>query len=379
MSKRFLAASFLPVLAVVLLTSCFVFGSRESDGGPRAAPAPPRPAWYVLEGGRLVAAAAGELTAAAPESLLPWTLQERVAAFARLGDAVYFAVNGYGVVRVDAHQLATMSAPGAANPFTYFYDRALFRGRTLRALLPETDALLCHVYRDTLLETAGGSNETAEPNLARLRPGSEGFQMDFVRPPFQAAAPGWQAVSVAREQSGVYWLEWKRAIDERVEFAYTTYEPATGRETRVSRDDFRNAYGMIPLQAFTPRAGSARDLLVATLASVAPADEYLHIVASDGSDSPRHYVRLPEGSGETSRQISLFADAGRAFTLEPDGILREARDGSIEVRTSRLAELPKGFVYSDLFVIGSTLVASWEQVDFFRVGRAGILVKPRAF
>ena len=77
---------------------------------------------------------------------------------------------------------------------------------------------------------------------------------------------------------------------------------------------------------------------------------------------------------ERVRQIPVFAAAGRAFALEPDGTLLEAADGSPEVRTRQLPALPQGFVYTDLLVAGATLVATWEQVDFFRVGTAGMLI-----
>jgi hypothetical protein len=240
------------------------------------------------------------------------------------------------------------------------------------------------VYRNSLFADASGGDGPEPPNLVRLRPGAEGYQADFVRPPFQALAPGWQVVSVARPPGGPYWLEWKRAAGDRTEFAYTSFDVATGDEKTISREEFRAAYGGVSLEGFVAREGRALDLLVSRIASGGREGDYLHISVGVGGGGgvggvATHYLRMPAGSGEATRQVAVFAETGRALALEADGTLLAAADGSAEVRSSRLPALPRGFVYSDLFVTGTTLVAAWEQVDFYQVGRAGLLITPIPF
>ncbi len=364
MSQRPAAAFVLPILFITL-SSCLPSGSRQAVERP--APAA-ETAWFVLDNGRFVEVTGQRLPAAAAEAFVPWTTAERIGGFARLAGAAYAAVNGYGVARIGAEN----------DRFSYFYDRSLFAGRTFQAVLGEADALLCHVYRNTLLAADAGSKGAEPPNLVRMKPGRDGYEADFLRPPFQAARPDWQAVSIARTADSRAWIEWKKVSSDRVEFAYTTYDLATGSEEPVSREAFRAANSGVSLEGFVPRAGRALDLLVARIASSAQPGDYLCITAGGGA-AARHYVRVPPGGGGTTRQVAAYADDRRAVALEPDGTLLWIVEGASEVVVSRLPPLPPGYVYCDLLVTGHTLIAAWEQVDFFRVGRAGLLLKTDAF
>lgn len=359
------AVAFVLAFLLLALSSCLPSGSREPAG---KAASSPTETWFVLENGRLVEVAGSALPGAAAEAFVAWTNAERIGGFARLGGALYASVNGYGVTRI--------ASDGSA--FAYFYDRSLFGGRTLQAMLSEADALLCHVYRNTLLGDRLHGQGLEPPNLVRMRPGRDGYAADFLLPPFQAAGPEWQAVSLARASDGLAWLEWKKVSGDRVDFAYTTFDLATLKETPVTREAFRAANAGVPLQGFAPRPGRALDLLVEHVASSARPGDYLCIsVGGDASAGP--YVRVPEGGAGTTRRVAAFAQGGRALALEPDGTLLSATDGSSQVSRLRLPLLPPGYVYCDLVAAGATLVASWEQVDFFRVGRAGLLVRTGGF
>jgi hypothetical protein len=352
-------------LALIAAAAVVVAAACTRAPQPVAAPGAPAPAWYVLDAGRFAPLAGGPLPSAPAPAMLPWTAQERVAGFARLGAAVYAAVNGQGVAAV------TVDGDGAR--FDYLYDKAVFRGRTFKTLIAEGGALLCHVYKDALFDVPGG--DAAAPNLVRMRPGAQGFEMDFVRTSLQAAEPGWQPVSVVRvraDQAAVlYLIEWKRAAADTVEFAYTSLDLSTGREARITREEFRAAYRAEALDGFAPRPGSAADLLVSRIAAETPAGQYLHVEV-EGSGGPRHFVRLPAGGGESALTVTVVEVGGDALALVPDGALLRARGGVVS--SARMPALPQGYVYTGFAALGDTIVASWEQADFFKVGRAGLVV-----
>ncbi len=304
---------------------------------------------------------------------LPWTVQARVSDLAALDGALYLAVNGHGLARVE-----TPRKRGAPTGFRYFYEPSLFRYRTLTTLVPGDGSLTCHLYFNSLLNLAGADELPVQGlSLLSLRP-QEGVYRQL-RMPFQGSHPGWEAVGFFPLSRQEFLLEWKLAGPERTLFAYSRYDLASSTERPAARQQYREAWEPQPLEGQLP--GELEPLVRELLGRPegAQVSLFLGVRSAAGPLLRRYARRSPSGPEPADRLLTAFAflDGERRLLLGSDGSLLAARTGDAPdaaLSARRLPALPAGFQYTGLFVLDGLLFAPWEQADFTTTGAAGIFI-----
>ena len=303
----------------------------------------------------------------------PWTVGARVSDLALLDGALYLAVNGYGV--------AALEAPHSEREpprFRYFYDPALFRWRTLTALIPQDGSLLCHLYFNRLLNVAA-AQDLAVRGLCLLRLHPDKGIYRTVPVPFASAHPDWECVGLAPQSPNLMFMEWKYSGDEETRFQYTRLRLPGLEEQACLRSEFRQALQPIPADRGLPRPlGQLFQEAVRREGSDSTA---LHFVMrSAGDPLPSRYAHTPPGFQQSAgaRLLTLhgFRDGQRLLLLCPNGVLLESDEGA-SPRLRRLPPLPEGFAYTDLFVFQELLLAVWEQSLFLQTGASGVLISPQ--
>jgi hypothetical protein len=374
-----LCVSILCLPPALSLSSCSP-GDRTAEGsGDRAGRRAGNPAgadeserepselWFQLRDGRFeqITGPAGHR----PTGRRPWTVQERISDMAELDGRPYLAVNGYGVSAL------TLGPDGFAR-FQPFYDPLLFAHRTFSRILPQEGSLLCHVYFNSLLnEVSPDRLDLHGVSLMRLFPREGIYRLRT--PPFQRRNPDWECVGFVPDEHGQALLSWKHSSPQETRFDYTRLDLEDGTESAAERAEYREAMSFAPLgrgldaglRALTKE--TARRLDDAT----APTGVQF-LVREKGRIAPRRYQVLPPGfeSAEPTRLVLLTVEhrRGRFLLLTPNGQLLQAAEGAGRVGSRRLPSLPEGFVYTDLLLSGTLLIAAWEERDFTDVGAAGV-------
>ena len=365
---RLVGAAFLSCVALLSCSASARQAPHEAPGqarGPAALARMSEPGtWYLLDNGRL-------RESAGPEDknipFLPWTVQSRVAAFLQVGGRLFVAVNGWGVIALQADPLTVSDAASLE-------DRTLFEGRTINGMYAEGREVLVDLYRNTLFDTPAPLSPPA--SLARIDPETGAIAGEAL--PLTKA--GWEASDVVHLPDGRWAMAWKRTTADRVEFKYETFAPEKGTEQAMSRTAFLGSYGYReidkapgPLQeinaAVTVPAGRATviDYLVKGPA-LAWVDRYRAGPAK----------KLFSGDAELLT-VPVFREGSVFFALVADGVV-------VAGGVSRLARplviplpaLPPGYSYTDLWSDGKRLVVSWERQRFTEVGAAGLFVRPIA-
>lgn len=360
--------------------------SPPPEPGPRASGS-----WFVLRHGlleRLPGAPDASALSGAARSL-PWTVQARVADLSLRGGTLYVAVNGYGLA-------SSPFPPPATSRFSTAYSEELFAGRTLTEILADPSGMLLHLYVDRTL--AAPAQATPAPRggpvclVAVRQPagaaGLSGASYEPLAVPFHSGHPTWEAVAMVRTTATELCLEWKRSGDARTEFAYTRFAWRTGAETVIDRRTFRDAYGFGSLDS--PQADPAvRAVYRAVIERPAPergraGDTALHLVVRAEGAPAERYRHQPPGYAASEAPDLVTVPArwagGSLWALAPAGALLRATAGGQEVRALELPALPPSCRYTG-FVVGADggsdwVAASWEEIDFTRVGAAGLYVGP---
>jgi hypothetical protein len=99
-------------------------------------------------------------------------------------------------------------------------------------------------------------------------------------------------------------------------------------------------------------------------------------VVSPEFPAPRYFALRADESGEPLELAGFYRPPDRAALLFPDGRGIAARTEADGLRAQRftLAPLPAGFVYTRIALVGSVLIAAWEEQEDWRVGAAGFMV-----
>jgi hypothetical protein len=333
---------------------------------------PGQGAWYVLRDGNLVSGRPTEEDG--PETLLPWTVQERVVDLLVHDGTLVLAVNTRGIVTAPF-------PPGA--PFTDRAEPTLFAGRTITEIFDGPEGLLVHMYVNRTL--AGPHPPRGGPGLAFVRIAdpapSDGPTYLPIRPAFQAEHPDWEAVAVVRVSDTAYAVEWKRTDAERTEFFYTRYTVGAGDEEPMDQRSFRGAFGF---KARSPDA-TTQALFQAAIRAVGQgagrAQTAVHLVLRDGERTERLRYQ-PSGYARADLVDLVVVPARRAkdnlWALTPEGHLLGVAIGTRQVTVQSLPPLPQGYRYT-AFVLSEadpepTIAAAWEEVRFTSVGQAGLYV-----
>ncbi len=352
------AACSLALLGLLALTGC----ARPSRSA--AAPAAdPNARFFQLDGGIFDRVAGPAAPGHRPAR--PWTVQERIADLAFLGDTLWLAVNGHGLAAV---------VPGDPPSFAARYDDWFFPHRTITTLLARDGRLLCHLYYNVTLNTVARANLKAEGvSFLAFDPGIDDFAV--LLPPFQRANPAWEAVGAAPLAGGEFLVEWKLAAEE-TSFAWTRFAPSTKAEGPSTREAYQKALAYAPADGPDVSPG-VRALFAACGERLAAAGiragdvTSILFVVRDRTGGARRTFR--SGTGEAFVTVPVFLEPDAGSALLPDGVVVVVRaDGT--TRTPRLPALPAGFRYTDLARSNGYFVISWEEVRFPDVGAAGILL-----
>jgi len=356
MRRASTAAAFIALLA---LAGCARSGAGRAGSGPSA---DPNARFFQLADG--VFDRVPDPTSFVRRVPKPWTVQERIADVAILGDTLWLAVNGHGLASV---------ANGDPPSFAARYDDWLFPHRTITTLVPRAGSLLCHLYYNTMLNTAARESLKAE-GISFLSFETALDDYAVLLPPFQRRNPRWEAVGAAPLANGEFLVEWKLAAEE-TSFAWTRFVPATKAERSSTREAYQQALAYAPADGAAV-SGGVRLLFDACLAELAatgvrPGDEVsVLFVVRERAAALKRTFRSGAGDAFVTVPVFLESEAGRA--LLPGGrVVSLAAD---RTRTTLdLPSLPAGFRYTDLVRAGEHLVAPWEEVRFTEVGAAGVL------
>lgn len=327
--------------------------------------------WYRFESGSLIRTSA---PFAEKVPFLPWTVQSRAAGLLEIGSTLYIASNGWGIIALPHPSFPPAKIILVADP-------RLFFGRTVNGIYDERGNLLVDVYRNTLFTTPtpemGPLNAVMFDTMtSRLEP--------IVLP---SGREGWEAVDVVHTSADLWVIAWKRTLSDRVQFKYSAYSPATAKESPVSRREYLNAYGYDPLASAPPGLRSIAAAIAA--ANIADTVVDLHVRKAGVSRILRFRLgsseRLAAGDANlvsvpvvaTSREYYALTEQGDILSAQT----REARPapGPMKrLRVHALPSLPPGYVYTDLWTDGATVVVSWEEQRFTEVGAAGLYLAPLA-
>ncbi len=349
------------VLALLVL-GAGLFAALDSCA-PRQAPARVAAgSWYELASTVFQSVGAADAAPAVPA--LPWTVQSRITDMAFLGNTLYCAVNGAGVVAVDSAAAGTLS-------FSYHYDAPIFAHRTITTLIPRHGDLMIHLYYNALLNDAKPEELLLRGiSLVTFLPGQKDFS--FLIPPYQKKNPEWEAVGFAPISENEFDFEWKFTDATETRFAYTRYRADLQLEAGSNRDAYVAALGTQSLTGpDVPASYSAFFQECRSRIQGLSAATALHFKVRSPLVPVQRYFRTGVEQ-DSILLVHVFDDGGTLYALLPDGQVLTKRPGAA-VQTSFLPSLPDGFRYTDLVKKDDMFVSSWEETQFTQVGRAGIL------
>jgi hypothetical protein len=358
MRRSAAAASCLALAGLLALAGC-----ARTPRGAAAPSADPDARFFQLDGGIFDRVTGPADPGHRPAR--PWTVQERIADLAFLGDTLWLAVNGHGLAAV---------VPGNPPSFAARYDDWLFPQRTVTTLFARDGRLLCHLYFNTTLNTVARSTLKAEGiSFLAFDTGIDDFVV--LLPPFQRANPAWEAVGAATLANGEFLVEWKLAAEE-TSFAWTRFAPGTKAEGPSTREAYQKALAYAPADGPDVSSG-VRALFAACAEHLAAPGTRTGDAASvvflvrDRTGAARRAFR--SGTGDAFTTVPVFLDAASGSALLPDGSVVVVRADGTRT-TLALPKLPEGFRYTDLARSNGYLVVPWEEVRFPDVGAAGILL-----
>ncbi len=312
-----------------------------------------------------------------PVALRPWTRQVRVADLFTRGDRLFLSVNRHG--------LAELTPAGDSVAIQRRYDERYFGGRTVTRMFPYGNDLFCHVYFDSAFSGEERAPEPAE-RIGLLRyspadPGSGFHPIVFDYPPRDAP---WEPVSVRPLDASRLAFEWKKTSADNVEFAYAMYDLAGGAETEETKAWYYDAAK--PELLADKELDPILRTLVTSVAGGLARERPGSVVLCESYDAAtgREARFLFPAAGETGNantvyeKVVLRDSAAGWLALLPGGrfIIASSPDAAAWFR-GLLPALPAGFRYTGLASAGSWLCFSWEEVDFYQAGRAGIFLRRR--
>lgn len=333
----------------------------------------------------------------APLSLFkPWTEAVRVSSASITQKNGYLLVNRLGLLSCKPTSKNSATKSSESSKPVLSPDVQIFTNTTVDSLLTNNGYPVFHVYRNTLF------NE--ELNLERINkiedeiPMLVQFQSEsgifypilFTSDLFDADKESQLTASKASETSEVYFDgdKWncvvKALSDDRVLQQYVSFSTITPLSV-ASQTQHKNTIQVQSLTADTYRAittpsdySIAPKRLTTLLASIPESFPFYITCMTPDCPTPLKYIR----QNDTGEPISAHALLGDIFSIAvfSDGTTyfsgslpnRYVLNGG-ELIAFRLPKLPVGFTYGTFTVAGSTLYISWEESDFYKTGRSGIL------
>lgn len=316
------------------------------------------------------------------QSLMPWTESLRVS-----DAAVDEEGNGFIIV----NRLGVLTFTGTESP-TLIQDFQLFRDTTAGSLVFNDGQAYFSLYKSSFFNKTVASpsdvitdsqNRIASNRAYLVRADSSSSML------FPVITYGDLGLSANEEVSGTYFdgSDWlvtiKRVEEDKTYFRFGSWKPAKNlmtmnpvtREGKIkftekSEDDFRIAQ--------MPRPFTRAPERIKKLLKVLPKDFAFSLIVHTASGaSPRQFYS-GEDSGPLARALlteravcTIFEDGTTYFSGAVSGHPLVA-DG--KVVAFRLPKLPESYYYTDFILTGDYLVIGWEESDFYKTGRSGILM-----
>lgn len=310
----------------------------------------------------------------APEvAAKPWT--EAI----RLANAGSSSTDNCGVV----NRLGIMDF-SSGKP-TLYRDPAIFQHVTVDTLVFTKDGPIFNLYQNDYFNKQQTSEKKQRPLLVKYDKYSKlcipVLTYEDLDLPDNA-----QITSII-PQKGSWLATVKTTHNDRVDFSYISFStvnedgsiptPANIALTKkeISNTEFRNAQQPLKLSM-------APEALQLLFAQVPHTFEFYLTSKEEGQIAPVMYDNTSQQSlGQYIFQGYSYVSSKGAVALFSDGttyiskslLYTDGLQQAEEVIAFLLPKLPAGFIYGDFTISGDTLYAAWEESDFYKTGRSGLI------
>ena len=295
-------------------------------------------------------------------ALVPWPLAPHARFTLAWAKDIVMAVNGDGFIRL---------SPWEGGPGIGLYRAAggeHWQRYTVGAFVLLEERPVALLYRDDRFFDSDAPLPAPRLwTLDRFLPAPQPFAL----PVLDGFTPddGWDIDALRRGKDGWYFRAVKKGA-ARSEIRMLRSADLARESEQVSLGAFQNAALPLPLSA-APEP--LREMLAALFAAAGCGAVTL---VSPEPDNARSYAVDREGTAITGFYSGAEDAAAGALLLAAsplgDGIA--IRQGADAVRRFNLPPLPENFVYTEIGVIGDTIVAVWEEQDGYSIGAAGFMV-----
>ncbi len=361
----------LVVCVVLTLTGCKKKAEPDLVAEIAAAADEHDHAWYYFTNANLVQIQLPQVSQL--QSLKPWTENLRVSAANTDADG-----NGFLLV----NRLGVLIFEGTAEP-VLVHDIRLFGSSTAENLVFDRGIPYFTLYRNAFFNKAIAESASSNENRPYLVRVSRENRMLYPALTYGDLDVSGACEIVGTVFDGDSWISAiKKTDDERTNFAYRQWKPLLALEsvqpvTRAGKITVAPSTEEQFYAARVPQDFSAAPARLQGLLRSIPADfPFLLTCYTAGGTSPRFFVRGEDGAAA----MAIIAD-GWICAVFSDGTTyfngalknRAVLNGGANL-AFRLPKLPKDYRYTHFCVSGDFLVVGWEESNFYKTGRSGILV-----
>jgi|GEM_PF-2000085 len=354
-------------------------GGGPAAGGASAASGSGSSRGQAAGGGSPAAKAGPGAGAAAPGAPvgLPASEAPNASILSSDGKTILAAVNGWGVVRIQAAPASP--AAKAAYRIAGTELTPIFAGLTAAGAWPVSGGFLVQLYRDPFAGPTSGPRATAGP-APKPRPEVPGsrrlafFPDDGGEPrsldPFATEEVGGYELFVLLPSGSRWFAELRKDADERVDLKFLSVgNPVSGGAVeRIQRSRFEEALRPRPMGAL---AGAEGERLGAALGALGKGPWLVRLRSAEGRDD----WYLSAGKAEEASPIYAWSSAEGVLALRSDGWLALA-DASGGTELASLGEKAPGATFVALAQAGPLVATAWESGDFPNLVEAGLVVSP---
>jgi hypothetical protein len=278
---------------------------------------------------------------------------------AREGELV-LAVNRSGF-------LVFCGRPGETLALYALNDRDYWSRFTVAALFPFEERAAVLFYRDDFFSDSPGS--LPNPRVFALSseyPAIEALEV----PAFSSLPSGWDVEQLEFGNDRKWYFRGVQKDTENGERVYYAASDLRAAPEQSSLGAFQNA-GLPAGLDTAPKA------LAAVLTNLAvPAGEHTFFIAKTLSPlwpMPRYFAFNASPESPDAVELAAWWDGARAYGALPDGRCWYADSDGAQGAFS-LPALPESYRYTGFALLGTALVAFWEEQDGVSVGAAGFMV-----
>lgn len=340
-------------------------------------------AWYYLTGYSIEKT---DLPQHSPSVFLkPWTEAVRISNAASVPGISTAEYSAYAIVNKTGILALKEKGP------ELFCDNSIFLNETADGLVFSEGRPVFYLYRSTffneeLLKTA--NSPAAEIAMMPSVEQSRSFLVQF-NPQSKLCYPlvSYKNINLNENDqiTGYFWngKTWacsaKTLKSDHVEFSYFSWEPFVSL-TELTPALNANQFSFSELTESRYRALNTPSLFrdapssLKKLLSSIPQSFPFYVTWRDSSGiSPVSFYQEGDGSTPLNANAQLSETAGLTAALFTDGTTYVMQNDTEKITAFRLPKLPEGYSYSEMAVAGNTLYVSWEERDFYKTGKAGLL------